>query len=49
MIRQKSAAKGVVRADEFDAPEFDITLADGNGMATVKPLFGRSFITLSRA
>ncbi len=31
MIRQKSAAKGVVRADEFDAPEFDITLADVNG------------------
>lgn len=35
MIRQKSAAKGVVRADELDAPEFDITLADasstGNG------------------
>ncbi|MEQ1604518.1 MAG: ATP-binding protein [Pyrinomonadaceae bacterium] len=31
MIRQKSAAKGVVRADELDIPEFDITLTDGNG------------------
>ena len=31
MIRQKSAAKGVVRADELDAPEIDITLAGANG------------------
>ncbi len=31
MIRQKSAAKGVVRADELDAPELDITLTGTNG------------------
>ncbi|MEO6654650.1 MAG: ATP-binding protein [Pyrinomonadaceae bacterium] len=31
MIRQKSAAKGVVRADEFDASEIEITHSDGNG------------------
>lgn len=31
MIRQKSANKGVVRADEFDAPDIDITLPSGNG------------------
>ena len=31
MIRQKSAAKGVVRADELDAQEIEITYADTNG------------------
>lgn len=31
MIRQKSAAKGVVRADEFDAVDLDITIPGSNG------------------
>lgn len=31
MIRQKSAAKGVVRADELDAQDIEITSAGGNG------------------
>ncbi|MEP6787440.1 MAG: ATP-binding protein [Acidobacteriota bacterium] len=31
MIREKSAAKGVVRADEFDTAEFDITQSGSNG------------------
>ncbi len=31
MIRQKSAAKGVVRADEFDLQEIDITFSGSNG------------------
>jgi len=31
MIRQKSAAKGVVRADEFDTSEIDITQSGSNG------------------
>ena len=31
MIRQKSAAKGIVRADEFDALEIDITYSGSNG------------------
>ncbi|MEO6051594.1 MAG: ATP-binding protein [Pyrinomonadaceae bacterium] len=31
MIRQKSAAKGVVRADEFDASEIEITHSGTNG------------------
>ncbi|MFZ1700478.1 MAG: ATP-binding protein [Pyrinomonadaceae bacterium] len=36
MIRQKSAAKGIVRADEFDAPEVEITLSPANGNGHVK-------------
>ncbi len=31
MIRQKSAAKGIVRADEFDVQEIDISHTDTNG------------------
>ena len=31
MIRQKSAAKGIVRADEFDVQEIDITYSGTNG------------------
>jgi|CXWL01.1.fsa_nt_gi PAS domain S-box-containing protein len=31
MIRQKSAAKGVVRADELDVPDIDITQSGTNG------------------
>lgn len=31
MIRQKSAAKGVVRADELDAPDIEITRSGSNG------------------
>jgi len=31
MVRQKSAATGVVRADEFDRPDADAANGDGNG------------------
>ena len=31
MIRQKSAGKGVVRADEFDSRDIEITDTNGNG------------------
>ena len=38
MIRQKSASKGVVRADELDAQDLEITATDqnGNGKALVR-------------
>ncbi len=38
MIRQKSAGKGVVRADELDAPEIEITAVgeNGNGSGLVR-------------
>ena len=42
MIRQKSAGKGVVRADEFEAPDIEITQSgtngngNGNGKAVVR-------------
>jgi len=36
MIRQKSAKKGVVRADEFADLEFDGSTANGNGKAIVR-------------
>ena len=49
MIRQKSAAKGVVRADEFDLQEIDVL--HGNGTARIRklPVAGRNFIILCRA
>ncbi len=38
MIRQKSAGKGVVRADELDLPDIDTTDAGQNGNGNGKPL-----------
>ncbi len=38
MIRQKSAGKGVVRADELDLPDIDTTHAGQNGNGNGKPL-----------
>jgi len=35
MIRQKSAGKGVVRADEFDSQDVEVTLSNGNGNGNV--------------
>ena len=38
MIRQKSAGKGVVRADELDIPDFEATATDENGNGNGKSL-----------
>lgn len=38
MIRQKSAASGVVRADELDTPEIEITQSGSNGTGHGRPV-----------
>ena len=49
MIRQKSAEKGVVRADELDFSDIDILETNGNGNGKPGNSSGRSFIILCRA